>query len=445
MHPLLTHLTDQFTTHQDRLANARLFVAVSGGRDSLALTHACGELHKMGVLPSLPTLIHVNHQMQSASDEWANQVAQFAKRHGFVHHIKPVNVAGGSENAARQARFKAFFELMNDSDVLLLAHHADDQAETMLMRLINGAGVAGLSAMKPWQIKQNPAINDDTSTRSSHHNTQANSIHLFRPCLGARRAILTDYCHAHHLDYIDDPTNIAGDNTRSVLRREILPIFNQLNPQAVSNIARSAAHVQAAQGFVNDGVALALAACTDVQSFTPTNVLYLDNIYEHRLHIPTWQAAHQAIKPLILQKFIQNNSPLPCDGRLLERAAHLMNRTDNDHATTLYWQGADEAVVLVRYDDVLYRYRMDFWQALQGEFVWRDRVFISLDEPHISIATPMNSTPSKLHRHDKVSYRQQQLAGKKLAQTLRIPPWLREHLWLVDGKIVSVGRVWGLD
>lgn len=221
---MLDTLAAQLTYHQSHLHHRPLYLACSGGRDSLSLAFACYLLFKNGQLASLPTLIHINHRLQAISDSWAGQVADFAKQYGFSYHCVALTLAKNDEKTARDARYQAFFELMADTGVLLLAHHADDQAETLLMRLINGAGVVGLSAMAVWQDRQ---VGDK-------------SLALFRPMLTISRESISDFASVHRLPYVDDPTNTAGDNHRAIIRTQLLPILKKLNPKAPSNIARSA-------------------------------------------------------------------------------------------------------------------------------------------------------------------------------------------------------------
>ena len=128
---------------------------------------------------------------------------------------------GHDEQAARQARYDVMRVHMNQDDVLLLAHHADDQAETVLMRLIQGAGVNGLSGIQPWRVQ----------TQGAHR------IVLWRPWLTVQRADISAYATRLQLPYIDDPTNESGDNVRSGLRRDIMPVLAKYNPNVIDNMS----------------------------------------------------------------------------------------------------------------------------------------------------------------------------------------------------------------
>ncbi|MGP4846704.1 tRNA lysidine(34) synthetase TilS, partial [Marinobacter sp. 1Y8] len=150
---LATALLSSMSEYNDQLHGRRLWLACSGGRDSLALAALCVQLYRQGKLPCLPQLLHVDHGLQSDSQYWAKHVANWAAAQKIPCRILQAQVNGHDEQAARQARYNVMRAHINQDDVLLLAHHADDQAETVLMRLIQGAGVNGLSGMQPWRVQ----------------------------------------------------------------------------------------------------------------------------------------------------------------------------------------------------------------------------------------------------------------------------------------------------
>ena len=228
-------LLSSMSEYSEQLQGRRLWLACSGGRDSLALAALCVQLYQQGSLPCLPQLLHVDHSLQTDSQHWAEHVVSWAQAQNIPCHILQAQVNGHDEQAARQARYNVMRAHMNQDDVLLLAHHADDQAETVLMRLIQGAGVNGLSGIQPWRVQ----------TQGVQCNT------LWRPWLTVRRAAISAYAKRLALPYIDDPTNDTGDNVRSGLRRDIMPILATYNPNVIDNIARSAQLLSEAQATVN--------------------------------------------------------------------------------------------------------------------------------------------------------------------------------------------------
>ncbi|MGH8481553.1 MAG: tRNA lysidine(34) synthetase TilS, partial [Nevskiaceae bacterium] len=125
---------------------ATVWVAFSGGLDSTVLLH---RLWKEG----LPVrALHVNHHLQMAANRWVEHCKEFCARLGVPIYVLDVKIdpndPEGPEGAARRARYESFLSLMKPGDCLATAHHQDDQAETVMLRLLRGAGVAGLAAMR---------------------------------------------------------------------------------------------------------------------------------------------------------------------------------------------------------------------------------------------------------------------------------------------------------
>ena len=163
-------------------------VAFSGGLDSTVLLHLLAQLARSEALPALSAL-HVHHGLQAAADGWPAHCQAVCRSLGIPLRVERVQVAvGGSiEQAARDARYRAFQANLGEGQVLLTAQHLDDQAETLLFRLLRGAGLRGLAAM--------PASRPLGGGR------------LCRPLLGVSRAELEAYAQAHRLDWVEDPSN----------------------------------------------------------------------------------------------------------------------------------------------------------------------------------------------------------------------------------------------
>lgn len=438
-------LLTQYHQYQSQLADRVLYLACSGGRDSLSLAWAWLQLYRQGKLPCLPILLHVNHHWQQDSNKWATQVADFAKKQQMVYYLLDV-AAGDNENSARQARYQAMFEMMVDDGVLLLAHHSDDQAETLLMRLVNGAGLVGLSAMQAWQDRY-------------YHGKK---LVLFRPWLLQSRLAITDYAHAHQLPYIDDPTNTDGDNTRSLIRTQLIPVLNKLNQQAVANIARSSRVLDDSRQIVKEAVA---ARLTDAKQAAAC----LGDL-QQALMIGRLFGQSEAMWRAVLYEFIKGDSVYGANAALVERLLVLCQRCDGDHQTQYYWQSCPQhpseatAYVFCRYHDVLYRYRADFWGCLSGDDMaleWQIEPWGAVlpfvtavsDWAGLGLKSGEIDQITKLSKNDKVHVRHRQLSGKKLYQMLKIPPWYRRHLWLLDCKVqeqkvqylLAIGQAWQLN
>lgn len=208
-------------------------IAFSGGLDSTVLLHLLAQLAKTESLPAL-SAIHVHHGLQAVADAWPEHCRSVCAALGVPLQIVRVQVQPGAslERAARDARYHAFSEVIRPGEVLLTAQHRDDQAETLLFRLLRGAGVRGLSGM--------PRLRP------------LGKGHLLRPLLDATRAELEDYAAEHRLHWIEDPSNQDRQFSRNFLRHQVFPVLTSRWPQAMATMARSAAHLSEAQGLLDE-------------------------------------------------------------------------------------------------------------------------------------------------------------------------------------------------
>lgn len=232
--------------------NARTWrIAFSGGLDSTVLLHLLVHLAKTQSLPAL-SAIHVHHGLQVAADAWPQHCQSVCDALGVPLQIVRVKVKAGAslEQAAREARYAAFSDVILADDLLLTGQHRDDQAETLLFRLLRGAGVRGLSGMPT----QRPLGQGK----------------LVRPLLDITRAELEAYAQAHQLRWIEDPSNQDRQFSRNYLRHQVMPVLSGRWPQAQASMARSAAHLREAQGLLDE-----LAQIDLTQAATPSEFEWL--------------------------------------------------------------------------------------------------------------------------------------------------------------------------
>ncbi|WP_030127980.1 tRNA lysidine(34) synthetase TilS [Pseudomonas sp. QTF5] len=223
-------------------------IAFSGGLDSTVLLHLLAHLAKTQSLPAL-TAIHVHHGLQAAADAWPEHCQSVCDALGVPLEVVRVQVESGAslERAARDARYGAFNAATHTGEVLLTGQHRDDQAETLLFRLMRGAGVRGLSGMP----SQRPLGRG----------------YLLRPLLDVTRAELEAYATEYQLSWIEDPSNQDQHFSRNYLRHQVFPVLIARWPQAVATIARSAAHLSEAQGLLDELAQIDLAHATTVSDF----------------------------------------------------------------------------------------------------------------------------------------------------------------------------------
>ncbi|MBU1187555.1 MAG: tRNA lysidine(34) synthetase TilS [Gammaproteobacteria bacterium] len=198
-------------------------VAYSSGADSTALLHAASCLHDL--LRLRLRALHINHGLHPDCDRWqqlAMQQCAALKLPLTVIQVEVDSTAASLENTAREARYAAFCTQLQADEILLLAHHQRDQAETVLLHLLRGSGAAGLAGMP-----QSRPLGDRGAM-------------LLRPWLHCSARQLRDYCREHNLKFSEDSSNLDPRHDRGWLRSELLPLLEQRKPGAIANIALSA-------------------------------------------------------------------------------------------------------------------------------------------------------------------------------------------------------------
>jgi tRNA(Ile)-lysidine synthase len=215
------------------LPGSRLSVGFSGGLDSSVLLHLLAELRPAGGYAL--SAVHVHHGLSYHADAWADHCRAVCATLAVPIEIRRVRVqaAGeGPEAAARAARYAAFATL--DTEVLALAHHRDDQAETVLTQLLRGGGARGLAAMPAWR----PLPGD--------------RVRLWRPLLDTPRADLLAWARARGLAWVEDDSNRQTHLARNALRHDILPRLESQFPGAGATLAWAAGRFAEAASLLDD-------------------------------------------------------------------------------------------------------------------------------------------------------------------------------------------------
>ena len=212
-------------------AGDRICAALSGGRDSVVLLHALARLRDSMTSPFPLSALHVHHGLSPKADAWAAFCRDFCEGLDVPMTVSRVDVprdsGEGIEGAARRARYAAF--AATETDWLVLGHHRDDQAETVLLNLLRGAGVAGLAGM--------PA------GRFAHSSSSGTRSPVFaRPLLDLPRAIIESYADRENLSWIDDESNDDTHFRRNFLRHVIVPRLEVSFPGTRKSLARAAKH-----------------------------------------------------------------------------------------------------------------------------------------------------------------------------------------------------------
>ncbi|AGA89765.1 tRNA(Ile)-lysidine synthetase [Thioflavicoccus mobilis 8321] len=384
----------------------RGWVAFSGGLDSTVLLHALAGLRSR--LTFELRAVHVNHGLQVDAAQWARHCRRVCNGLGvpLASLAVAARAAPGEspEAAARAARYGALAGLIQADDLVLAAHHQDDQAETLLLALLRGSGVHGLAAMPV--------------------DAPLGSGRLVRPLLGYRRRDLHDYAIRAGLTWIEDPSNAALDLDRNLLRHEVLPRLRERWPSAPATIARSAAHCAEAARIVDNAAAdlvMRLAGGDDT------------------LSIPGLRELPTALCRAALRYWVRDlGLPVP-DQVHLERVLREVLSARRDADPLVAWPGTE----IRRYRERLFALRplpprpapdlaLDWWPGSDlrlpaglGRLV---RPAVGGDD---AIVTPLKirfAVPgARLRPYPGAQGR----SLKTLFQEAGIPPWLRPYIPLV--------------
>jgi tRNA(Ile)-lysidine synthase len=219
-------------------------VGFSGGLDSTVLAHALKHLAAPTGLfdQSRLRLIHVDHQLHEHSGDWARHCEQFAKELGLPFsslRVKVERTGRGLEDAARRARYQAIAAALPRNSMLTTAHHQEDQAETVLLRILSGGGPRGASGIR--------------------EQTKIFGIHLLRPFLSVPKADLIRYAKSHQLQWVEDPSNQDRAFARNRVRQLLVQIQAEF-PNASVTLTNFAQHAQADQRLLEHYAQLALAS-----------------------------------------------------------------------------------------------------------------------------------------------------------------------------------------
>lgn len=233
---LLDRLAERLRTLPRAVSESSpIAVALSGGIDSVTLLAA---VHAIGLSRGL-RCIHINHQLHSQADDWARFCCDLAERLGIEIACRKVRCeprGQGLEAAARDARYAALASELRESEILLTAHHGDDQLETLLYRLMRGTGVDGLRGIRGFE--------------------SFGRGYLARPLLTESRAAIADQARAMGLQWCEDPSNENARFDRNFLRQAVVPALLERWPRAGAAAARFA---DAAEDAAELAGALALA------------------------------------------------------------------------------------------------------------------------------------------------------------------------------------------
>ncbi|MGJ8525255.1 tRNA(Ile)-lysidine synthase [Halomonadaceae bacterium LMG 33818] len=403
--PLLDAALTQVPPHH------RLWIALSGGMDSVCLLHLAAEAirHRSRQHLPVPSLhaVHVNHHLQAAAEHFETScrtLCDALKVPLHVVHVTPQISGTGVEAAAREARYEAFGQCLGPDDVLWLAHHRNDQAETFMLRLLRGSGLTGLGAM--------PA-----RRRLGHGWLQ-------RPLLNMPHSALIDLAREQQWQWVDDPSNDTEDFDRNWLRHRIIPEIETRWPQVVQTLAHTSDHLRESHQLLMQYAVEELERLTSDPARLPVQPLL------------TRDASRCAL--LIRCALDQRQLPLPPRSKLNSLISQLTMH--ESRCAEVKWTG-----VLARiWKDHLYLLAEQEIPVTRGEggatneSDWYPHA-VSVLNKYVK-GDQGNFVIQPRRGGEKLFYKGMHRRVKTLLQTYQIPPWERKQLVFVytyDGEVFS--------
>lgn len=399
----------------------RIIVGFSGGMDSTVLLHRLHVMCELDKWPFSILAVYVNHGLSVFAQAWENQCLHFCQSRNI--HFQAVEVsldpdsnAHSLEHAARVARYQALETYMQDDDILVTAHHRDDQAETLLLQLFRGAGVAGCSAM--------PVLK---RIERGYH---------WRPLLSYSREELKSYANEQGLAWIDDDSNTNTRFDRNFLRHEVMPTLVKRWPGLVSSLARSAEHFATANTILND-----CAHSDYLASHLSTQIAHLAFDTLDCEKIQALSAGRQA--SLLRYWIVKNGFPSPNTMRLRTIMDTVLNASP-DSTPCVHWQD----VQINRYRDALFvQRRIPSLESRTCVIPWDGVTVLKLGDPFGELFPMKDMAGVGLSVRFRVGGETLMLPGrnghkslKKYFQEWGVPTWLRDFWPLIyqNEQIIAV-------
>lgn len=420
--------------HTLRLPNdARIYVGVSGGLDSVVLLHLLVTLRRDTQI-SL-TALHAHHGLHPDADKWQEFCEGLCAKWSVTiktHHLD-VRVGNGEgyEASAREARYRWYVSIVQSKDYLLLAHHRDDQAETLLLNLLRGSGIRGLSAMSL------------TSTFERRR--------VIRPLLGYDRQQLIAYADEHRLRWVEDASNRDLTYSRNYLRHQIVPLLRKRWPAVSGVLACTAERMQRTQILLEEVAAsdLRLTESQSVEALAGTG---------YKLSLSGLEHLSDSRFVNLLSYWLRARGFRTPSHRQMDRVTTELIRRRGSVNAIIRWPGAE----VRRYDDWLYVLRPLPQAVAMGTRRWNIEQPLIVPELNIKmVAVPVHGAGLAQRRitaplvvrwrrggeRCRLVNRAHRQKLKKLLQERRVPPWVRARIPLVyvADEIAAVVDYWYCD
>ena len=370
------------------LVGKKIVVALSGGIDSVVLLHFLCSNYSGNI-----RAIHINHHLSKFCNDWSKFCSELCQKTNTDFQSIDINLKTSSniEENARKSRYNSLKSNLSKDEILCTAHHQDDQAETLLLQLFRGSGVAGLASM--------PKLKN------------FGDAYLYRPLLNISKQQINQYASLHQLEWIEDDSNDNTQFKRNLLRSELIPQLKLSFDSVIKNISRSVNHQAEALKLMHD------LAEIDIAKFN----LVVDNKIQinHLLALPSRRIAN------ILRFYINQRGFLMPSNKVLTELILVMG-AKSDAKVILKWHCYE----VRRYNGELYFFDTEavdaklecpYYKKLQGKSNFEVR--FRKDGQRVKLKGKKHSS-----------------SLKKILQESNIPPWQRDKLrmYYIDGNLKAM-------
>lgn len=411
---------DEFFRRHPSFKGAPVFAGLSGGLDSCVLLSALAQ----NIKPALISAIHIHHGLQDDADKFQAHCQALCKQLNIKLLVKKVRVEQGAsiEAQARNARFKAFSEIVPKDSLLFLGHHQDDQIETFFMRLLRGSGLKGLAGMSEQQ--------------------RFEPFFLARPLLSLSKYELKQYAQSQKISWIEDSTNKDTQFERNKIRHHLPYIwenFSDQNTQPQANVSRSISQLNKDYQSLLSLLEPHLKACIKPACYPQTASQCLDIVAlsEHKADIQS----------LIIRQWLSTlGLYAPNQTQLDEIQASLIDAKVDAQPEYDYQKGQ-----IVRHQGALYWIQktpmppdvvLDLTQPSGNSVIWLNTPINISNNGHIKAGCYRLCAASAVEQRELKTKNRGTKRFKQLFQEAKTPPWLRAN-WPVllenDTPVALVG------
>ena len=367
-------------------------VGLSGGLDSVVLLHALVQLRNE--ISFKLSALHVHHGLSANADQWASFCQSLCASLNVtcvVARLSLPDVVGkGVERVAREARYDAFAQA--PGDILCLAHHQNDRAETLLLNLFRGAGPMGLAGM--------PQRRSLAAKR------------LLRPFLDLPRSTLEAWANAHRLRWVEDESNESLAFRRNYVRHQVIPVVAEVFPGVVGVLARTSRQLAAQAALLDRLAELDGQACRDSAG---------------HLSVARLQALPEpVVRNILRHAFFKAGLRIPAARRLETLSTQLMTaQIDSEVFVRMGEVGVHVWRDRIWLDDAMNQRSPAAYRAKTGSVLWPDGQLVIEGASKVALALEVTSLGHGQHFHPKGRCRDN---ASELLRVKGIPPWVRPRL-----------------